>query len=63
MYVRVLVLMICIIRRVASLDTEVYASGFTKDMDQDLQKEVCTSKMILTIIYYMYVIFIVVIYL
>ena len=27
----------------ASLDAEAYASGFTKDMDQDLQKEVCTS--------------------
>ena len=26
----------------ASLDAEVYASGFTKDMDQHLEKEVCT---------------------
>ena len=30
-------------RKVASLDTEVYASGFTKDMEQDLQKEVSST--------------------
>jgi len=30
-------------RKVASLDTEVYASGFTKDMEQDLQKEVSSQ--------------------
>lgn len=35
--------------KVVSLDTEVYASGFTRDMDQDLQKEVCFFDMLLVV--------------
>ena len=40
------VLICALFRKIASLDIEVFASGFTKDMEQDLQKEVSTNTVI-----------------